>query len=148
MPSIQNNEAKHPLISIVMACYQGEKYVEEQIHSHLNQDYPHLEFVYLDDASTDRTWSILQEMALKDARIKIFQNEKNLGYVGSFEKAIQLAQGEWIALSDQDDIWETNKIAQMTAFLTQNPSVNVVFSDALLINENGIYSERIIVNHN
>ncbi|MHA8098434.1 glycosyltransferase [Aquirufa aurantiipilula] len=134
MPSIQNNEAKHPLISIVMASYQGEKYIEEQIHSHLNQDYPHLELVYLDDASTDRTWSILQEMALKDARIKIFQNEKNLGYVGSFEKAIQLAQGEWIALSDQDDIWEKQKLSRLYHTIGSH---SLIYADSQLIDDKG-----------
>ncbi|MHA8057957.1 glycosyltransferase [Aquirufa nivalisilvae] len=134
MPSIQNNKRNPPLISIVMACYQGEKFVEEQILSHLNQDYPHLEFVYLDDASTDTTWSILQKMAQQDARIKLYQNEKNLGYVGSFEKAIQLAQGEWIALSDQDDIWEKHKLSRLYQSFGAH---SMIYADSQLIDDNG-----------
>ncbi len=134
MPSKQNINKKFPLISIVMACYQGENFVEEQIHSHLNQDYPHLEFIYLDDASTDATWTILQSLAQQDPRINIFQNEKNLGYVGSFEKAIQLAQGEWIALSDQDDIWEKQKISRLFHAMGSH---SLIYADSQLIDNQG-----------
>ncbi|CAM4145664.1 glycosyltransferase [Cytophagaceae bacterium 50C-KIRBA] len=134
MPSKQNNNKKFPLISIVMACYRGEKFVVEQIQNHLNQDYPHLEFIYLDDASTDTTWAILQDMAHQDERIKIFQNEENLGYVRSFEKAMQLAQGEWIALSDQDDLWEKQKLSRL--YQAIGP-YSMIYADSQLIDEAG-----------
>ncbi len=134
MPSIQINNLNFPLISIVMACYQGEKFVEEQIQSHLDQDYPHLEFIYLDDASTDQTSAILQKMAQEDTRIKIYQNEKNLGYVGSFEKVLQLAQGEWIALSDQDDLWDKHKISRLFQAIG---TFSLIYSDSQLIDDRG-----------
>lgn len=93
------------MISIAMATYNGEKYLREQLDSILAQTVQDFELVVCDDCSTDSTVRILEEYVEKDARIKIFCNEQNLGFVKNFEKAISLCQGECIALSDQDDVW-------------------------------------------
>lgn len=93
------------MISIAMATYNGEKYLREQLDSILAQTVQDFELVVCDDCSTDSTVRILEEYVEKDARIKIFCNEQNLGFVKNFEKAISLCQGEYIALSDQDDVW-------------------------------------------
>lgn len=122
-----------PCISIVMATYNGERYLTQQIESHLAQNYPNLEFIYVDDASTDATWEILQSFQKNDSRIKIFQNETNLGYIKTFEKGIQLASSDLIALSDQDDVWMADKITQLYESLG---SFSLVYSDSELIDEN------------
>lgn len=88
-----------------MATYNGEKYLKEQLESILVQTIHDFELIVCDDCSTDSTVKILNEYAAKDARIKIFLNEKKLGFVKNFEKAMELCSGEYIALSDQDDIW-------------------------------------------
>ncbi|RXK50897.1 glycosyltransferase [Aquirufa rosea] len=134
MPSSKNKSQIPPLISIVMACYQGEKFIEEQILCHLDQDYPNLEFIYVDDASSDNTWSILQQFAQKDSRIKIYQNLENLGYIGCFEHAIQLAQGDWIALSDQDDRWKSHKISRLYESIS---TFSLIYSNSQLMDEKG-----------
>lgn len=122
-----------PFISIVMATYNGERFLAKQINSHLEQSYPNLEFIYLDDCSSDKTWEILQAFAEKDKRINIYQNEQNLGYIHTFEKAIQFASSDLIALSDQDDIWLPHKLQDLYQSLG---NYSLIYSDSDLINEN------------
>ena len=88
-----------------MTTYNGEKYLREQLDSILAQTYSDFELVICDDCSNDSTRAILQEYESKDSRIKLFYNEENLGFKKNFEKAIFFCKGEYIALSDQDDIW-------------------------------------------
>ncbi|MFM6915410.1 MAG: glycosyltransferase, partial [Aquirufa sp.] len=93
------------LISIVMATYNGEKYLREQVDSLLAQSYPSLEFVFVDDASSDSTLEILRHYASQDERIHLIVNPVNQGLLATFETGIRAAKGEMIALSDQDDVW-------------------------------------------
>jgi len=102
--------AKPPLVSIAICTYNGDRFLKKQLDSLLNQDYAHIEIIAVDDCSNDDTWEILKEYNQKDKRLKSYQNEKNLGYARNFEKAIELCTGDFIALADQDDIWESNKI--------------------------------------
>ncbi len=120
-------------VSIAMATYNGEKFIEEQIESLLNQTYVNIEIIICDDCSTDNTFQILQDYAKKDSRIKLFKNKRNLGYVKNFEKAISLCNGDYIALSDQDDIWLEKKIEIL---LKNIGNYDLIHSDAYLINEN------------
>ena len=94
------------MISIAMTTYNGEKYLKEQINSILNQVYKDFELIICDDCSNDSTWEILTEYEQLDKRIKIYRNDQNLGFLKNFEKVISLCTGDYIATSDQDDIWE------------------------------------------
>ena len=98
------------MISIAMATYNGELFIREQLDSILTQTFCDWELIVCDDGSSDQTLSILQEYANSDSRIKIYQNEVNLGFKQNFEKAIGLCIGEYIALCDQDDIWYPNHL--------------------------------------
>jgi glycosyltransferase involved in cell wall biosynthesis len=109
----ENITISPPLVSVVMCSYNGEKFLQPQIDSILAQTYPNIELVIVDDASSDNTVSILEEYKKRDNRVRYYVNEKNLGYNKNFEKAFSLASGEHIAISDQDDIWEINKIELM-----------------------------------
>lgn len=102
-----------PLVSIAMATYCGEKFLREQLDSILGQSFCNFELVVCDDCSSDSTVQILNEYAKKDTRIKLFVNEENLGFKKNFEKSISLCSGEYIALSDQDDIWRKNHIEKL-----------------------------------
>ena len=122
------------MISVAMTTYNGEKYLREQIDSILNQTYKKIELIICDDASTDRTKEILKEYADKDSRIKNYFNEKNLGFKKNFEKAISLCTGDYIALSDQDDIWLPNHIE----FLLNNlNNKSLSGANAILIDSDG-----------
>ena len=93
-----------------MATYNGEKYLREQLDSILLQTYIDWEFVVCDDCSKDSTVEILKSYQEKDERIKIFVNERNLGFKKNFERAMGLCNGDYIALCDQDDIWHENHL--------------------------------------
>lgn len=94
------------MISIAMATYNGAKYIREQLDSILSQTVQDFELVICDDCSIDETYSIIEEYARKDSRIRIYKNEKNLGYRKNFEGLVKLCKGEFIAFCDQDDIWK------------------------------------------
>ena len=97
-------------ISVAITTYNGTKYLRMQLDSILYQTVPASEIVVCDDCSTDDTWDILCMYAQKYPIFKIFRNEKNVGFLQNFEKAIQLCTGDYIALSDQDDIWHPNHL--------------------------------------
>ncbi len=99
---------KNTGVSICMAVYNGNKYIEGQLISILNQLHEEDEIIIVNDFSRDNTIEIIE--GFQDPRIKIFHNEKNKGHVKSFEKAISLSTNELIFLSDQDDIWMPGKI--------------------------------------
>ena len=99
-----------PLISIVLCTYNGEKFLSEQLDSIITQSYKNIELIILDDCSDDCTTDIINIYAKKDSRIKTFFNEANLGFNKNFEKALGLATGEYIAISDQDDVWLPQKV--------------------------------------
>lgn len=92
-------------VSVAMATYNGGRFLRKQLDSILIQTYKEFELIICDDCSTDNTWQILEEYSQKDSRVKIFGNERNLGFKKNFERAVALCSGEYIALCDQDDIW-------------------------------------------
>lgn len=123
------------MIGIAMTTYNGERFLREQIDSILNQTYTDFELIVCDDCSTDSTVDILNEYAQKDSRVHIFQNEENLGFIKNFEKAIGIClerDTEYIALSDQDDIWRPNHLDILLNVLKNNKGV--ACGDALLFN--------------
>ena len=123
------------LVSIAMTTYNGEKYLIQQLDSILTQTYKNLEVIICDDKSLDNTAKIIKEYQKSDSRIKFFPNETNLGFKKNFEKAISFCSGEYIALSDQDDIWEKNKIELL---LENIKDFDLIHSACSLIDENSI----------
>jgi glycosyltransferase involved in cell wall biosynthesis len=125
-----------PLVSIALCTFNGERYLREQLDSLLAQDWPHIEIIVIDDASTDATPAILDAYAKQDARIRYSRNERNLGYHQNFEIAITRCQGRWIAPCDQDDIWLPNKISVLAAELAEGKAV-LAYGDSRLMDEQG-----------
>lgn len=133
------------LVSIAMCTYNGERFIKEQLESILSQSYKNLEIIITDDCSCDNTREIIKNFSLKDSRIKYFFNEKNLGFIKNFEKSISLCTGDYIALSDQDDIWVDEKIE---IFLDKIRDSKLIYSDALLIDDKSNFlQDRLIVPH-
>lgn len=124
-------------ISVALCTYNGEKHIEEQIYSILNQSLKVNEIIICDDQSTDATVSILKKLQVDHSSIVIFENECNLRSTKNFEKAISLCSGEYIFLSDQDDIWKKDKVAKILTVFNENPIAEGVFSNADLINDKG-----------
>ena len=110
----------NPLVSIALCTYNGEKFLAKQLDSLLSQQYENIEIIAVDDCSTDTSWDILQTYARMDTRLHIYKNEYNLGHTCNFEKAIKLCTGNYIALADQDDIWEQDKIQILVQSIGDN----------------------------
>ena len=98
-----------PSVSVCMATYNGDKFIEEQIESILSQLGPSDELVISDDGSDDTTLQILETVARRDSRVKVLKGPKN-GLIKNFENALKHARGELIFLSDQDDVWLPGRV--------------------------------------
>lgn len=120
--------------SIAMTSYNGEKYIREQIGSILSQTISDFELIICDDRSKDATFSIISDYASHDSRIKVYQNQINLGFKKNFEKAISLCYGEYIALSDQDDIWTEDHLEILYRGIGDN---SLICGNNLLTDDNG-----------
>jgi glycosyltransferase involved in cell wall biosynthesis len=124
-----------PPVSVVMAVYNGRRYLVEQLESVLAQLDEADELIVVDDASADDSAALVRE--LNSPRIRLFVNSRNMGVIGTFERALRLARHELVFLSDQDDIWLPGKKAAFVAEFTRDPKVSLVISDADVIDENG-----------
>jgi len=122
------------LVSIAMTTYNGESYIEKQLQSILNQTYNSLEIIICDDCSNDSTVEIIKKYIRIDTRIQLVKNKKNLGFKKNFEQAISLCTGDYIALSDQDDIWKNNKIEKLLSKIGKH---DLIHSAVSLIDEKG-----------
>ena len=126
----------YPSISVAMATYNGEKYLEEQLDSILSQSLLPSEIIVCDDQSTDGTRKILDKYQQKGL-LTYFVNHKRLGFIGNFKRAVSLTSPDhYIALSDQDDIWLPGKIQAAAELLLkvevgQRPAM--VYSDLILV---------------
>ena len=120
--------------SVAMCTYNGEKYIREQLESIIGQTMPPDEIVICDDGSKDHTVDVIRDV-LEDwkGKLQLVCNEKNLGFVKNFEKAISLCHGDIIYLSDQDDVWDLHKIEIMNEVFCRHPDVVTVWHDAELV---------------
>jgi glycosyltransferase involved in cell wall biosynthesis len=122
-------------LSVCMATYNGSRYLREQLDSILTQLGPLDELIVVDDGSRDETVAMLQ--SLGDGRVHLHRNERNLGPIRSFERALGLSLGEVVFLADQDDVWLPGKRDAIVAAFERHPSAQVVVSDAQVIDASG-----------
>lgn len=121
------------MISVCMATYNGALYIERQLSSILKQLDIADEVIVVDDHSFDTTLELIEKMG--DSRVKVFRNESNMGVLKAFERAIRLASGEIIFLSDQDDIWYTEKVSSFLQIFDTRLEITLVLSDTKIIND-------------
>lgn len=122
-------------ISVAMATYNGEKYIKQQIESILSQSKKVDEIIIVDDNSTDSTVNIIKD--LNCSKIHIYQNEKNVGYIENFYKALSLTKGNYVYLADQDDIWEIDKVEKTLSVLLNSEENMAVCTGFSLIDQTG-----------
>lgn len=121
-------------VSVVMATYNGEKYIREQIESILENLGEQDELIISDDCSKDSTRSIINEYILKDKRLKLLDGPKD-GIKQNFANGIKNTTGKYIFLSDQDDIWKEDKV-QSVVDIFEKEKVKLVIHDAQIVDEN------------
>lgn len=128
-------------IDILMATYNGENYLVEQIESILNQTYQHFNLIIADDCSTDNTRKLLANYAEKDQRIRVITNKKNLGVIKNFEYLLMISDSPYFMLSDQDDVWHPYKVEKSLQAILQS-KVLLMYSDLKVVN-----SELELIHH-
>jgi len=123
-------------LSVALCTYNGSRFLFEQLQSIGSQSRPPDELIICDDRSSDSTVAIVKSFALEAPfPVRLEVNQNNLGSTKNFELAISRCRGDVIVLSDQDDVWHKDKLAQMERVLHRFPSVGAVFSDADVVDE-------------
>ena len=125
-----------PLVSIITPCYNADKYIESTIKSVLSQTYKNWEMLIVEDASTDKSLEVISEYVQEDHRIKLIQNSSNIGAASSRNKAIEYANGKYIAFLDNDDIWFSDKLEKQIA-LMENENILMSYSAYETIDKEG-----------
>jgi glycosyltransferase involved in cell wall biosynthesis len=123
------------MLSILMPAYNSDKFIRFAIESILNQDYLDFELLIYNDASTDRTLEIIDEFS--DSRIKVITGENNSGVRFARDYLLHLAQGEYIAFVDSDDVCLRSKFRKQIEFLESNENIHLAGSSVKYIQENG-----------
>ena len=113
----------NPLVSVLVATYNSENFIKDNLDSLIAQTYKNIEIVVCDDASSDKTVSIVKRYQEKDERIKIIQNEKNLGITLNMNNGIRNCTGKYIAILDADDWSYPYRIEEQVKVMEENPEV-------------------------
>src|SRR6185437_3911712 len=131
---IDNHTLTHPLVSVIIPCYNAEKYIGQAIESILNQTYKNFEIIIINDGSTDQSADIINNYILLDNSIQLY-NQPNKGVSASRNKGIDLAKGQIIAFLDSDDAWESENLEVKVKALISDITLFWVFSDMYLADE-------------
>jgi len=122
-----------PKVSVIINCYNGEKYLHEAIQSVYNQTFTDWEIVFWDDASSDSSEEIAKSY---DDRLKYFKGEKALSLGQARNRALEKTLGEYVAFLDQDDIWLPDKLQKQTEILDKNQDVALVYTNYFKLKPN------------
>lgn len=128
-----------PLISVALCTFNGARYLREQLDSVVAQTHIAIEVVAVDDGSRDETRTILQDYSVRDPRIRWHGNDRNRGPTASFERAMSMGSGEFIAPCDQDDIWHPDKLARLLAAIGKR---DLAYCDSEYVDASGRTLQR------
>ncbi len=134
------------MISVIIPCYNAEKFVLDSISSILNQSFSDLEVLVIDDCSTDNTLNILK--SISDPRLEVHTNSENLGYLKTINKLLTLANGDFIAFQDADDLSHINRLRLQIDYMLSNPSISILGTNFSVINSQGQEIRRSHVEEN
>ncbi|HEU5070015.1 MAG TPA: glycosyltransferase [Verrucomicrobiae bacterium] len=127
-----------PRVSVGLPVYNGERYLRSALDSILGQDYPDFELIISDNASTDATPDICREYAARDARIRYYRNEHNIGARGNYNRVFELARGEFFKWASHDDVLYPSLLRRCLETFADSPADTVlVFSKAEIIDDVG-----------
>ena len=129
-----------PLVSIIMNCYNGEKYLFESVNSIINQTYKNWELIFWDNSTNKKCFNIIKKF--KDSRIKYYFYKKKLKLYSSRNLALKKCKGEFISFLDQDDTWEKEKL-QKQLILFKNKKIGLVYSNFWKFNEHTLFKKRL-----
>lgn len=130
-----NGETHNPTISVLLPVYNSSAYLTSAVESILKQTFTDFELLLINDGSTDNSLSLMQ--SFKDARIRLIDNEKNIGLTATLNKGIELARGKYIARMDADDISLPARFEKQVAYLDKHADVAVLATRASFMNTEG-----------
>lgn len=128
---------RSPVISVLMPVYNGEKYLEESIKSILNQTFRDFELLIVNDCSTDNSLKIIKSFMKKDKRIKLINNKKNKGFIGSLNIGLNSIKSKYIAANNQDDVSHEKRLEIEFNYLEKNSHIFLIGTSAIAIDKNG-----------
>lgn len=131
-----------PEISVIMAVYNTEKYLDESIKSVLNQTFSNFELIIINDNSKDNSLKIIQKYQQIDKRIILLNNSENIGPAASRNEGIKISKSKYIAILDSDDISLPKRLESQYEFLESHPDVFLCGTRALFIDEDGYTINR------
>jgi GT2 family glycosyltransferase len=127
--------SENPLVSIVALCYNHEKYVIEALQSVVNQTYPNIELIIVDDFSTDGSREKISTFVKNHPSVQVIFNEKNLGNCKAFNRAFKISKGKYLIDLSTDDVMLPNRVEEQVKLFESSDKIGVVFSDADFIDE-------------
>jgi glycosyltransferase involved in cell wall biosynthesis len=136
-PSTANSGDHIPRVSIGLAVYNGERYLEEALNAFLAQTYPDYELIISDNGSSDRTEEICRAYAARDPRIRYYRSPRNMGVAYNYNRTVELARGEYFRWATYDDLVAPELLERCVAVLDQNPDVVLAYPKTYNIDENG-----------
>ena len=116
-----------PKVSIIMNCYNGEKFLKTSINSLINQSYKNFEIIFYDNKSTDNSINIIK--SFKNKRIRIFSSKKKLKLYKARNSAIKKAKGKYLTFLDTDDIWNRDKLQRQMDVIDQNKLIKIIYTN-------------------
>ena len=122
---------KEKLVSIIINCYNGEKYLEKTLNSIINQKYKNFEVIFIDNCSTDRSSNIFKK--IKDKRFKYFKTKKKLKLYDGRNFALKKCNGDFITFIDTDDWWDKRLLSSRKQFFIQIKKLDFVFQIVFII---------------
>jgi glycosyltransferase involved in cell wall biosynthesis len=132
---MDTREARDNLISVIIPCYNSEKYIAKAIESVLIQTYKNFELLVINDGSTDKSESIIKEYQNKDSRINYY-SQSNEGVSAARNKGVKYSSGVIIAFLDSDDVWQQDNLEFKVKELSSGNDIQWVYSDAFVTDEN------------
>ena len=125
-----------PLVSIIMNCHNGAKFISQSVESVLKQNYKNWELIFFDNASTDESLSIVE--SFNDVRIKIFKSKKFLNLYDARNQALKKVEGHYVSFLDTDDLWEKDLLQKQVEYLRSNLNFMMVYSNFYILEEKKI----------
>ena len=139
LKSNRHTNGIQPLVSIIIPCFNGERYIDKCLESLIQQTYQNFEIVVCDDNSSDNSYRVLESYQRKDSRIILLKNEKNLYAAAARNKCIRNSKGKFILIQDVDDISEKSRIETLLSHL-KSDEVDFVSSGMIGFNDGGQFS--------
>ena len=126
-----------PIVSVIMPVYNGDQFLDRSIKSVLNQTFNNFEYIIINDGSTDDSQKIIE--SYKDSRIKLINYSKNMGISFALNNGLNVAEGNYIARQDQDDVSFPDRFMLQIEFLENNNNIDLVDTNFIFIDENDKY---------